>query len=72
MTASERVSAAVADHPGDPRPVAIRPLLAPVDEVYDALVLATRDYVVKNGFTDVVFGLSGGIDSSLVALIAAG
>jgi NAD+ synthase (glutamine-hydrolysing) len=39
--------------------------------VYDALVLATRDYVTKNGFTDVVFGLSGGIDSSLVALIAA-
>ena len=49
----------------------IRPLLAPVDEVYDALVLATRDYVVKNGFTDVVFGLSGGIDSSLVGVIAA-
>ena len=39
--------------------------------MYDALVLATRDYVTKNGFTDVVFGLSGGIDSSLVALIAA-
>ena len=34
-------------------------------------MLATRDYVLKNGFTDVVFGLSGGIDSSLVALIAA-
>jgi NAD+ synthase (glutamine-hydrolysing) len=45
--------------------------LPPVEEVYDALVLATRDYVTKNGFTDVVFGLSGGIDSSLVALIAA-
>jgi NAD+ synthase (glutamine-hydrolysing) len=42
-----------------------------VAEVYDALVLATRDYVTKNGFTDVVFGLSGGIDSSLVAVIAA-
>lgn len=40
-------------------------------EVYDALVLGTRDYVHKNGFTDVVFGLSGGIDSSLVACIAA-
>ena len=62
---------AVADHPGDPRTPAVRPLLAPVDEVYDALVLATRDYVLKNGFTDVVFGLSGGIDSSLVAVIAA-
>lgn len=49
----------------------VRPLLPSVDEVYDALVLATRDYVTKNGFTDVVFGLSGGIDSSLVAVIAA-
>jgi NAD+ synthase (glutamine-hydrolysing) len=44
--------------------------LAPVDEVYQALVLGTRDYVRKNGFTHVVIGLSGGIDSSLVAAIA--
>ena len=34
-------------------------------------MLGTRDYVVKNGFSDVVIGLSGGIDSSLVACIAA-
>jgi NAD+ synthase (glutamine-hydrolysing) len=40
-------------------------------EIYEALVLGTRDYVRKNGFTDVVLGLSGGIDSSLVAAIAA-
>jgi NAD+ synthase (glutamine-hydrolysing) len=40
------------------------------DEVYEALVLGTRDYVRKNGFTDVVVGLSGGIDSSLVAVVA--
>ena len=39
-------------------------------EVYDALVLGTRDYVHKNGFEKVVIGLSGGIDSSLVAAIA--
>jgi len=39
-------------------------------EVYDALVLGTRDYVLKNGFKKVVIGLSGGIDSSLVATIA--
>ncbi|HWD24954.1 MAG TPA: NAD+ synthase [Acidimicrobiales bacterium] len=39
-------------------------------EVYDALVLATRDYVRKNRFSDVVIGLSGGIDSALVAAIA--
>ncbi|MER3453348.1 MAG: NAD(+) synthase [Acidimicrobiia bacterium] len=44
--------------------------LPPVREVYEALVLGTRDYVVKNGFTDVVVGLSGGVDSSLVACIA--
>ncbi len=45
--------------------------LAPVREVYEALVLATRDYVHKNGFADVLIGLSGGIDSSLVAAVAA-
>jgi NAD+ synthase (glutamine-hydrolysing) len=40
-------------------------------EVYQALVTGTRDYVRKNGFQDVVIGLSGGIDSSLVAVVAA-
>ena len=45
--------------------------LDPVHEVYEALVLGTRDYVRKNGFTDVVIGLSGGVDSSLVAVVAA-
>ena len=39
-------------------------------EVWKALVLATRDYVNKNGFDEVVIGLSGGVDSSLVAAIA--
>jgi NAD+ synthase (glutamine-hydrolysing) len=39
-------------------------------EIYDALVLGTHDYVLKNGFEKVVIGLSGGIDSSLVATIA--
>ncbi|MEZ5262514.1 MAG: NAD+ synthase [Acidimicrobiales bacterium] len=43
----------------------------PVQEVYEALTLATRDYVTKNGFTDVLIGLSGGVDSTLVATIAA-
>ena len=42
-----------------------------IDEVYAALVLGTRDYVTKNGFTDVCLGLSGGVDSSLVATVAA-
>ncbi len=39
-------------------------------EVYEALVVGTRDYLKKNGFTDAVIGLSGGVDSSLVAAIA--
>lgn len=39
-------------------------------ETYQALIVGTRDYVVKNGFQEVVIGLSGGIDSSLVATIA--
>jgi NAD+ synthase (glutamine-hydrolysing) len=61
-----------ADRSGDPEhPPALAPRLDPLAEVYEALVLATRDYVTKNGFTDVVLGLSGGIDSSLVTVIAA-
>jgi NAD+ synthase (glutamine-hydrolysing) len=39
-------------------------------EIYAALVLGTRDYVTKSGFQHVVIGLSGGIDSTLVALVA--
>jgi len=41
-----------------------------VAEVYQALVLGTRDYVHKNGFGKVMIGLSGGIDSALTAVIA--
>jgi len=44
--------------------------LQPIQEIYEALVLGTRDYVRKNGFDKAVIGLSGGIDSSLVATIA--
>ncbi|HEY55908.1 MAG TPA: NAD+ synthase [Dehalococcoidia bacterium] len=44
--------------------------LDPAEEVYRALVLGTGDYVLKNGLAKVVIGLSGGIDSSLVADIA--
>ena len=43
----------------------------PLAEVFAALVLGTRDYVRKNGFQQVVLGLSGGIDSALTAAIAA-
>jgi NAD+ synthase (glutamine-hydrolysing) len=45
-------------------------VLEPLEEVYNALVLGTSDYVRKNGFKGVVIGLSGGVDSALVASIA--
>ena len=40
------------------------------EEIYKALVLGLHDYIFKNGFAKVTFGLSGGIDSALVATIA--
>ncbi len=46
------------------------PALDEEPEVYEALVLGTHDYLAKNGFTDAVVGMSGGIDSSLVAVVA--
>lgn len=49
----------------------LAPVFEPEDEVYSAITLGLRDYVHKNGFTDVVLGLSGGIDSALTAAIAA-
>ncbi len=52
------------------RPAAPQPTDS-LDEVYQALVLGTKDYVRKNGFKKVLLGLSGGIDSSVVAAIAA-
>lgn len=55
------------DPPVAPR---VEPVLGPVHEVYEALVLGTRDYVDKNGFEHVLLGLSGGVDSALVATIA--
>jgi NAD+ synthase (glutamine-hydrolysing) len=44
--------------------------LSEVEEVYQALVMGTRDYLRKNGFRTAVIALSGGVDSSLVAAIA--
>jgi NAD+ synthase (glutamine-hydrolysing) len=58
---------------GGPKPTIdcrIEPRLNDEAEVYQALVLGTRDYVRKNGFEQVVIGLSGGIDSTLTAVIA--
>ncbi len=60
----------VCDVPGfAPGPLA-EPL-ADLDEVYAALTLGLRDYVAKNGFGQVGVALSGGIDSALVAMLAA-
>jgi len=49
----------------------LAPMLLGDEEVYSALRLGLADYVTKNGFTDVVIGLSGGVDSALTAAIAA-
>jgi NAD+ synthase (glutamine-hydrolysing) len=62
----------------DPLPAPPAPRAEPViedqpgelEEIYRALVLGLRDYVRKNGFKTVLFGLSGGIDSALVAAVA--
>jgi NAD+ synthase (glutamine-hydrolysing) len=53
-----------------PKPGDIAPILPTEQSVYEALVTGTRDYVDKNGFPGVILGLSGGIDSALVAAIA--
>ncbi|MDF2094166.1 NAD+ synthase [Knoellia sp. 3-2P3] len=63
----------VSEDPTEPyaaRQASEAPRLDPVGEVYEALVLGLRDYVRKNGMRSVVLGLSGGIDSALVAAIA--
>jgi len=65
-------------HIGEGRPVTdparrgrMEPRQDPDEEVWSALCLGTRDYVTKNHFSDVVIGLSGGIDSAVVAAVAA-
>jgi NAD+ synthase (glutamine-hydrolysing) len=57
--------------PGEPVVVgSVTDHLEPVEEVYRALETGLGDYVRKNGFKQVVIGLSGGIDSALTAVIA--
>ncbi|MFA5118554.1 MAG: NAD+ synthase [Candidatus Omnitrophota bacterium] len=51
-------------------PLSLASPLEPAAEVYKALTLGLRDYVVKNGFQKTVIGLSGGVDSALVAALA--
>jgi NAD+ synthase (glutamine-hydrolysing) len=68
----------LADIAADETGVHVKPLQpptpqpqGPVEEVYQALVLGTRDYTHKNGFRQVLLGISGGIDSAVTAAIAA-
>ena len=49
----------------------VEPLMSDLNEVYEALKIGLRDYVDKNGFTKTLVALSGGIDSALVATLAA-
>ncbi|MBA3489026.1 MAG: NAD+ synthase [Longispora sp.] len=58
--------------PTSPTPViSVHPRMADEEEIWAALTTGVRDYVRKNGFTSVTLGLSGGIDSAVVAAIAA-
>jgi NAD+ synthase (glutamine-hydrolysing) len=57
--------------PAQPAPPLATPITPIEAEVYAALTLGLRDYVEKNGFAHVLLGLSGGIDSALVACLAA-
>jgi len=62
------INGAVQVKPIQPAPVGPTSLL---DEAYQALVLGTRDYAWKNGFKKILLGVSGGVDSSVTAAIAA-
>jgi NAD+ synthase (glutamine-hydrolysing) len=65
-----RITAALPKVEGTVSPE-VAPVLPDAEEIYEALKLALRDYVTKNRFEKVVIGLSGGIDSTLTAAIAA-
>ncbi len=70
LTPTVTVSRPSPEHRLSAPPHVVQPL-GPTEEVYRGLVLGLRDYVTKNRFQDVVVGLSGGIDSALVAVLAA-
>ncbi len=53
-----------------PLPPRVTPPVSDTIEIYSALMLGVRDYTLKNGFKEIVIGLSGGIDSALTAAIA--
>ncbi|MGI9533495.1 MAG: NAD+ synthase, partial [Thermodesulfobacteriota bacterium] len=70
----KRIKPLLLNPPGDKvkKAISAKKAVFPCEEqeIFNALVLGTKDYVRKNGFKKVVIGLSGGIDSSLVAVIA--
>lgn len=66
----EAVSSAVAINRGPLIEPELSEMLPTNEQVYEALVLGTRDYVHKTGFSDVVIALSGGIDSTLTTVVA--
>jgi NAD+ synthase/NAD+ synthase (glutamine-hydrolysing) len=68
---SFREDTLVLDVPGDSGHRELPPVEVEEEEIYEALVLGTRDYARKCGFSKVLLGLSGGIDSALTAAIAA-
>ncbi len=70
MSVVHHVLSETAEVPGVPVEAALAPGLDRLEEIWEALVLGLRDYVRKNGFKSVVFGLSGGIDSALTAVLA--
>jgi NAD+ synthase (glutamine-hydrolysing) len=70
ITIERRLLSSAPLEPYTPEPPPRAEPLGDLGEVYAALVLGVRDYVRKNGFRSVILGLSGGIDSALVATIA--
>jgi NAD+ synthase (glutamine-hydrolysing) len=70
MTIRRVLASAEPAEPYEPRPAVVTPRVDDLCEIYRALVTGLRDYVRKNGFATVLLGLSGGIDSALVAAIA--
>ncbi|MFH0790688.1 MAG: NAD+ synthase [Candidatus Omnitrophota bacterium] len=73
LKSGKKIIAIASEFPHKEKAVIRREQIKPLEyipEVYQALTLGLRDYVVKNGFQKVVIGLSGGIDSALVAALA--
>lgn len=68
--AATRIAAGPAREQGELRPGTVAPFADELESMRQALVLGLSDYVRKNGFSEIVVGVSGGIDSALTATIA--